>query len=444
MQKSKRLPQEIEFLKGYLYSMLNFASLTKSVSENNINPNLDVISYLKYEKIPGDRVVCKFGEIGKKFYLIIRGKCSVLLPKQEKENLTQEEYYNYLLRLKKYKETDILLKVLINNKNIYPLEEEEFAWLRGEVDSLKGRVNTSPFEQYLFRFAREEIIEDTEKKEDSELDEYRFDIWRLFDREIYKFDSQKYEQIIRSADDYCDKVNPKKENNLNCKSNSWNFVKSIEKKNIIKKFKNNKENDKKPDLSFFTKEGKEVVVWVYHNINSLKKGDKFGDIALTSSSQKRTATIVTNTETHFGILGKKMFYKHLKEVSDKEKKFNMNIILSQKVFNSLNINIFQKNYFNQFVHRKLNRGDFLIKEGQEADRLFVIKDGNYEVSIKKANDELSDLVKKLKGESSRLFKDLDHFNGNSVIFFLKCCVVKEIIILFIFNQNCDYNNVKNI
>ncbi len=330
-----------------------------SVSENYIILLSNISSTLKYEKIPADRVLCKFGEKGKKFYIILKGKITILLPIQETVILTQEDFYNYILRLKKFKELEILRKILSYNKNIYPLEENEFSWLKGEIDTLKGRINSTPLEHYLIKFAEIECGEIMENLE--------FDIWKVFENEANAFNLQKYEQKILNSDDYINKVFPHSTANKAIKG----------------------------------KEGKEVIVWIYHNHISLKSGDQFGDIALSSSSQKRTATIVTDLECHLGILDKKSYVKCLKNVSEVAKRSDMSYILSQKVFSSINSNIFERNYFNNFVHRKINRGEFLIKEGQEADRIFVIKDGQYEVTIKKANVEYFDLIQKLGGDVSQ-------------------------------------------
>lgn len=340
--------------------------MMQSVSDNYEDLLFNIASALKYEKVPSDRIVCKYGDKGKKFYIILRGKCSILLPKAEKLYMTQDDFYSYILRLKKYKEKEMLKKVLINNKNVYPLEQDEISWLLGEIETLKGRINSTAFEHYLYRFANEECIEDIENLE--------FDIWKVFENEIYNFNVQRYEQKVVNADDYINKLLPK--------SSTSN-----------------------------AKEGKQVEVFIYHNIISLKTGDKFGDLALTSSSQKRTATIITDIDSHFGILEKISFEKCLKDVSDRAKRWNMNFILSQKVFSSINPNIFQRNYFNNFVNKKLNRGDILIKEGQEADKIFVIKDGHFEVTIKKTNVELYNLIRKLGGNSRNLFKDFELIHG---------------------------------
>jgi len=351
--------------------------MMKSVSDNFEDLLYNVASALKYERVPGERVTIKFGEKGKKFYIILRGCCSVLLPKQESFFLTQESYYDYILRLKKYKESEFLNKVLVQNKNVYPLNEDEVSWLCREISTLKGKINLSPFENYLYRFAQQEGIED--------LDNLNFDIWKIFEKNQYNFESAKYEQKIINADDYIEKLMPNK---------------SLNKLN----------------------QGKEVIVWIYHNLISLNTGETFGDLALTSTTQKRTATIVTDTECHFGILDKKSFIKSLKDVSDKAKRRDMRFILSQKVFSSINENIFHRCYFNQFVNRKLNIGDVLIKEDQEADNIYIIKNGQFEVTIKKSNVELYRLIRKLGVDSKKLFEEMDLIFG--IIIKLKLYIIK--------------------
>lgn len=341
--------------------------MMKSVSENYEDMLFNVASALKYEKVPSERIVIKCGEKGKKFYLLLRGRCSVLLPKEETVILTQEDYYNYILNLKKHQENEILNKVLTQNKNIYPLEEDEFSWLRGETVTLKGKKNLTPFEHFLYKFAEEECIEEIENLD--------FDFWTIFEKQNYFFNSVKYEQKILSVDDYVKKLTPR-------------------------------------SSSAKAKEGKAVIAWVYYNIISLKSGDKFGDMALTSTNQKRTATIVSESECYFGVLDKKIFVKCLKDVSDKVKVNNMKYILSQKVFSDLNINIFQRNYFNQFVNRKLSINEFLINEGFEADKIYVIKEGDFEVTIKASNMELCKLIGKLDDDNAEnLPNDFDLING---------------------------------
>lgn len=162
LQKSIRAVPETQTVINYLQTLREFTNMLRSVTENYEDLLFNIASALKYEKIPADRVLCKFGEKGRKFYIILKGKCTILLPKEDKVVLTHDEFYDYILRLKKYKEKEILGKVLSYNKNTYTLDEDEFAWLRGEIDTLKGKKNSTPLEHYLLKFAEDEgIVEKT-------------------------------------------------------------------------------------------------------------------------------------------------------------------------------------------------------------------------------------------------------------------------------------------
>lgn len=512
--------------------------MIKSVSANYEDLLFNIAIALRYEKVHTNRVICKFGEKGKKFYVILKGKVTILLPKQETCMLTQDEYYDYLLRLKMYKEKEILIKVLSNNKYIFPLEMEEILWLKGEINSIKERKKVSPFENYLYRFARNECLE--------EADNLYFNIWNIFNGEGFNYNVNKYEQRL-TVEEYLNNVNPKRNslmtseenNNEDSRSkfqkktlmskaslannnndnnnnelveendsddftpvpkfqrrtlrnsqtlniNAFSFlnpkVRASQNKiaNIIANKDNNSNNDKfqgiqKPNnnnasdnlknnnnsnletisamnedvrsnymsniqlnqsimreekqssfdndlIPFFynkIRDAKEVTVWIYYNILSLKTGDKFGDTALTSANQKRTATIISDMESHLGVMDKKSYVKCLKDLTEKSKRWDMNFILSQKVFSTLNVNIFQRNYFNQFVNRKLNRGDILIKEGEAADKIYVIKHGHFEVSLKKNNIEMYKTIEKLGGNTKKFFNELDLIHGRFLITLIK-------------------------
>ena len=139
----------------------------------------------------------------------------------------------------------------------------------------------------------------------------------------------------------------------------------------------------------------------------LKTGNKFGDMALNAINQKRTATIISNEIMHFGIFEKKEFKKIINDVNDKMKKKDIRIIQSQKVFSSININVFQWNYFNLFVNKKFIRGEKITIEGSEYDRILVIKEGLFEISIKKNNLEFVELIKELGGNIINTIKEED-------------------------------------
>jgi hypothetical protein len=150
---------------------------------------------------------------------------------------------------------------------------------------------------------------------------------------------------------------------------------------------------------------KDIIVYTYMDFCQLKTGNKFGDMALNAINQKRTATIISNEIMHFGIFEKKEFKKIINDVNDKMKKKDIKIIQRQKVFSSINLNVFQWNYFNLFVNKKFKRGEKITIESSEYDRIFVIKEGLFEITIKKNNLEFVELIKELGGNISNTIKE---------------------------------------
>jgi CRP-like cAMP-binding protein len=117
-------------------------------SENSIfDLLLKVANDFGYELFLPDQIVFKKGEIGDRFYIILRGRVSVLVAEENTINLSELEYISYLLRLKKYGENEILLKSISINHGIYKSISEEFdKFLRDRECDINKLLKSLPFE----------------------------------------------------------------------------------------------------------------------------------------------------------------------------------------------------------------------------------------------------------------------------------------------------------
>ena len=70
-------------------------------------------------------MIFKFGEIGKSFYIILKGSINILVPKQKIELLSIKEYYRYLAILAGYEEKELINHTINANAEIYPLEIDD-------------------------------------------------------------------------------------------------------------------------------------------------------------------------------------------------------------------------------------------------------------------------------------------------------------------------------
>lgn len=144
-----------------------------------------------------------------------------------------------------------------------------------------------------------------------------------------------------------------------------------------------------------TIEKKEVNILGYYHVCNLSSGQTFGDIGL-GENLKRSATIICNEETIFGVVSKGIFEKYLREYHEKIRKNRISAILSTDLFQDIKFETFNNNYFNLFKYFQLKQGEFLFEQGQKRKDIFFLKSGEIEINIKSSFPEISELLKKKK------------------------------------------------
>ena len=106
-------------------------------------------------------------------------------------------------------------------------------------------------------------------------------------------------------------------------------------------------------------------------------------MALMSEKKKRTATIVVEEDTHFGVISKHTFKKCLFEVNEKLRKHNIQFFLSIPMFKDLTSKKFSKKYYNYFKFNKVQRNENIAVESEQCMSYIFIKSGEFEVMLKK-------------------------------------------------------------
>lgn len=136
----------------------------------------------------------------------------------------------------------------------------------------------------------------------------------------------------------------------------------------------------------------------YYKVTELNKGNSFGEIALLNEDQQRTASIFIKENSIFGILSSFNFKNSISDIQDKIKKKNINFILNYPLFEPLNIPYFTNNYWNFFIHKKLEKDEFIFKKGNIRNEIFFIEEGEIKIvspniTYKKINEYISYLSK---------------------------------------------------
>lgn len=92
-------------------------------------------------------------------------------------------------------------------------------------------------------------------------------------------------------------------------------------------------------------------------------------------------------------MGKTKFKKCVAEVHDKMKQSAIQFFITNPLFKGIERNSFQKHYFNFFVLKKYNRGDYVFKEGDLSQNIYFLKKGEYEVTFTSSMIDINKIIK---------------------------------------------------
>ena len=122
LTKYEKDETDIFVLSKYLKSLKGFMlSITQNQPEDfDPNPLLKIMSYnLECEEYLKNNFIMRVGEIGKKFYVILSGNVSVLVPKVLSVFMNKKQYISHLKMLFKYNEINLLERTFYNNSSVY-------------------------------------------------------------------------------------------------------------------------------------------------------------------------------------------------------------------------------------------------------------------------------------------------------------------------------------
>jgi len=387
--------------------------LRKYYQENTEEQILRITNKLNYIYYPKNRLIFQFGDIGKTFFIILKGSIDILVPKQKIELLSIFEYYRYLAILIGYNEKELFIQTLNSNAEIYPLEIEDFISYGKIIIPISNssrrkitKIQLKILFYYLTKQEREQIEEgkfikfdrhgnikflhnnfDTFENEniESDFDDKRKSMINLskskristinkkkFEKQLTKKGIKTSEFILEIKNEFDDNVNLSTEN-------------YIERLNMYK-INNNKNFKEKREINF--------IIYYYEHIKTLYTGEKFGDYASYEIGNKRTATIITSSNCHLATLSKKYFLRYVKTALDKNKNDYLNYILSTFIFNDTNIGYLHDKLFHHFVIDKVKKGENVLNKNNDLiNHLIFLKKGLYEIKMKLSLKDILIVIK---------------------------------------------------
>jgi len=391
------------------------------------------ISYASKEDIfEKNQIIYKYGDEVDRFYIIFEGQVELYFPFTEEVEMNIDEFYIYMLRLRRYDEIEMLNDVLLLN------EEKFLKEINGKfnVDRYIYKLYVSyirlKFEpEYLFKEENKDkndkssnmynnIINFDDTFDDKEIKEL---ILRISDELIetikYIMPEKMFEIIEEKVDGRINKKIiklpeqiikiHKKLNPLNI-INGQNYYERILPKKIL--------ND---DLV-----KKKIIIMKYLKADTLTKGQTFGDFnsdsfalfshyyleKMKNSNLKlikphqhhnfRNMTVITSSQTFLYSFGKTIFFEYFSKYIERKTYKKKVYILNHPLFSiSKNKNLL-KTYSQCFKEQLLKEGEDIIKENDILTEsniftYFIIK-GECQLSCIKTIPQIDEIIKILGKE----------------------------------------------
>jgi hypothetical protein len=177
LSKNSRKANDILVLRQFLMS---FSNLLEILSLNDkFNDTNDLIykisASIKKEEIPKNEILFLNGQLGKTFYIILKGEVSILIPIQYCAKITCSQFYHYMNFLLDNKEYELIRLSFSSNEKI--LKERNFQNI-DQYEKFLGLLNTNlssnasydptDIEIYMYKFTSfiNDILEENRKLEE--------------------------------------------------------------------------------------------------------------------------------------------------------------------------------------------------------------------------------------------------------------------------------------
>ena len=489
-KKLFREKADIKFISLYLSNLKKFITLLKNINEENTNnatqkQNINqkdkylkllkyVSEHVSYEPFSSKRLVMRYGELGSKFYIILHGVVSILIPIRVNLQMTFFEFSKYIANLLLYKEFELAKIAIRENKHVFRLDLPDMKYIinyfnknNDEEDDSYIAKNSAPLSilkvirseksihatrivHKMSRYFKDNTnnsntnnLEDKSIEEDKALEaEYVQKIEKFLKlclpKEKYKLleeirtqrpELEKDDGTELSSETYINRLKIYKynlDNNTNQESPKEKLIKKNQAARRIARSKTSlvnldRDNMQESHENYLLNNNKNsVYIYEYQEIIQLETGDMFGDTALGSATSKRTATIIAATDCHFGCLNKDI-YNYIKFSNDKNRRNNINYICRTRIFKSLKYKTIEEKIINYFAFKNCVKDEDLVKYGEINHNIIIIKSGKFEINIKGGINNIFDLINEYKknflqskefGLSDNLVRKIMKLNAN--------------------------------
>ena len=384
---------------SYLKTLPNFMNVILKEKNAKLSENLieQISIHLRHEFIPKNNLVCRYGEKGEKFYIILKGKVIFLVPRPFKCYLNLEEYIIYLMQLRKNNEFELLNNLLVENRIFYHIEDDNFdLYLLKEYEE---------YQKYLIKTGRNYNRSKT-KIFPNRLINNRL---KSMNNEIGKMGKIPTIRNINLTENNIDENDKNKTAQKYFSKNTYKLMEEL-----IEIIKNPKlffyedpflglyspkyyiKSNSVINTKLESKGRKLVTVYTYEEMSTFENGQTFGFIALQSKNSKRIATAIVTEDSNLGVLTKEEYLQFFEFLSNKEKKNLYDLLKFHNLITTISEYKFIKRYYHMFEYIKYFKNSTIMDINKEITDLIVFKSGIFVVNIEANIPELNELITKMR------------------------------------------------
>ena len=403
--KATKTKNEIIYIQHYLTS---FKSLINGILQiqlkSDVNQLLNQIAkYIKMEKYTHNQILFKFGDKGDKFYFLFYGEVAVIIPKEVKRNMTENEYIIYLCKLLKLKEYGLILKIIESNLHIFNNIQVEHIKTIAIEFSINGRKKY----HHQYSISKKNIFNKEIISIDNYIKNVEIETLEKEPNPFLIFEKKKKETKEKEKNKEKDKDDENETEEIEYNEISENENSENEEDNSyleeIYNLSNEQKNKTKINIRF-----KDIKLFEYYKVTELQQYTTFGDVALEKElNHKRTATIICIGECNMGVLGMKTYKKCIQTCQDLVRSNNISSVKNLPFFQNVSFEYFNEKYFNYFILVNYHLGEYIFKQKEERNKIYVIKKGEIELSMKGCVIDINNIID--------TFDNNDNYQRNKII-----------------------------
>ncbi|KAL4429442.1 hypothetical protein ABPG74_021029 [Tetrahymena malaccensis] len=398
-----------------LYKNLKRVRFFEDLEKNHgIQTVYQCCQYLRFKEIQAGQILfqqannfIKFkGDIGEEFYIIIQGSVSVLVSSYE-QTMDGTDIPNADLRkkvLNQSKTNQKLDESSQNNKspknlNINEnspknlLEKQKSGFLKNQQEPQGfSQINYTQQDTVIQsqQIDQNQSIQKQKSSSPSHIREKQNSVsqsklaqfQKISSKVISANRSQKINQLnIQSSPLILSQPLPQNKQVQDLKNNitqKSNLLKETKTPGIQKSANQNKDNQYQSEFNYEgIRSPSAETIFIQREIKVLKKGDSFGELSLLKGKNTpRAATIKAKELTYLVFIGRQDFLNVLKDKETQKIQHNINFFSKIALFSGLEDNFMKQIYYNSYI-KEYQRGQIVFKQGQESDKFYIVKEGEF-------------------------------------------------------------------